>query len=209
MVRWMRTFLRVCFLLTFLAPLARSQDPNEERLAREATNQSVEADCLFNFGNPRAALPLYRGERESRANLGDLRYETYAHRAIGCCIAALGEPEEAIFAFETAKGLDLKRDDPGFAEYDDLLIARTRVQLGRDQDTLRSAESALAGLKAVADRDHELEARLLVILTALRIDHPGEAEHQLLSVQSLSEELEIPALRGETAMTLALVDRSH
>src|SRR4051812_31846191 len=106
-------------------------DRDRARTETEARGQAAEADRLVKQGEFAAALPFYRAERASRAALGDLRYEAYAARAIGCCRARLGDPEAALVALNAARALDAKREDRGFEGYDWLLIGQTELGRGR------------------------------------------------------------------------------
>ncbi len=118
---------------------AGAQEPDRGRAATEAANQASEADRLFKLGEFAAALPLYEAERTSRATTGDLRYEAYALRAIGICQAELGDDTDAIDSWRQAYTLDLKRDDPGYAGYDDFLIGQ--AEAGWADPTPRSNRS--------------------------------------------------------------------
>ena len=153
-----------CLLAGMIASTSTSaaQEPDRARAATEAASQASEADRLFKLGEFAAALPIYEAERASRATTGDLRYEAYARRAIGICHAELGDDPAAIAAWKRAYDLDLKRDDPGFAGYDDFLIGQAEARLGRLDDALASLERALTRLNGAADRDHETDARLVM-----------------------------------------------
>ena len=61
------------------------QDVNRSRVETEAAGQAAEADRLYKAGKFAEALPLYEAEQMSRHALGDLRYEAYAWRGVGCC----------------------------------------------------------------------------------------------------------------------------
>src|SRR3954463_14267088 len=106
------------------------------RVETEAAGQAAEADRLFKRGEWEPALAIYQAERASRAGLGDVRYEAYALRAIGICHAELGDDESAIESWTGARALDLKRDDKGYAGYDDFLIAKAQLRLGRVEEAL-------------------------------------------------------------------------
>src|SRR5438477_11546587 len=100
---------------------------DRDRVEAEATSQASEADRRFKAGDYAGALPLYRAERASRAALGDLRYEAYALRAIGCCHAALGDDDAAVAAWHEARTRDARREDRGFEGYDWLLTGRPHL----------------------------------------------------------------------------------
>ena len=100
------------------AVAVRAEGPDRGRLETEAIGQAAEADRLFKAGDFAAALPIYEAERTSSAALGDLRFEAYAARAIGCCHERLGDLDAAIAAWESARALDARRDDRGFEGYD-------------------------------------------------------------------------------------------
>ncbi len=144
-----------------------AQEPDRARAATEAASQASEADRLFKLGEFAAALPLYRAEHASRATTGDLRYEAYALRAIGICQAELGDDTAAVDSWRQAHTLDLKRDDPGYAGYDDFLIAQAEARLGRAEAAIQTLDRALPRLTGAADRDHEIDARL--VLTRLLV----------------------------------------
>ena len=156
-----------CSLIGFSPQTSTAQSPDRRRAATEAANQASEADRLFKLGEFEAALPLYEAERASRATLGDLRYEAYALQAIGICRGELGDDIAAIASWRQARELDLKRDDPGYAGYDDFLIAQAEARLGRPGDAITSLERALPRLTGAADRDHETDA--LLALTRLLV----------------------------------------
>ena len=198
--------LGISLVLVF-ASIASSQDPATARITREASNQAAEADRLFKKGDFAAALPLYQAERESRSKLGDDRYEAYAYRAIGCCLGELEEEAAAIEALKAAKVLDLKRDDPGFAGYDDLLIARALSRLDRDTDALKSLAEALPRLSQAADRDHQVEARLLMARCLINLGRLDLANAQRLLIVKLLDELDLPNLSAEFAEIQATLDR--
>ena len=152
---------------------ATAQEPDRARAATEASSQANEADRLFKLGEFAAALPVYEAERASRAKTGDNRYEAYALRAIGICRAELGDDQAGIAAWKQAYDLDLKRDDPGFAGYDDFLIAQAEARLGQPEQAVKTLERALTRMTGVADRDHEIDARL--VMTRLLVGS-GQAE---------------------------------
>ncbi len=154
-----------CLIMGSALSTTIAQDPDRSRAATEGANQAAEADRLLKLGDFEAALPLYEAERASRAKTGDLRYEAYALRAIGICRAELGDDTSAIVSYRQAHALDLKRDDPGFAGYDDFLIAQAEARLGRPVDAIKSLERALPRLTGAADRDHEIDA--LLVLTRI------------------------------------------
>ena len=162
-----------CALAGLIPAGAGAQQPDRARAATEAASQATEADRLFKLGDFEAALPLYRAERTSRATTGDLRYEAYALRAIGICQAELGDDTGAVDSWRQAYTLDLKRDDPGYAGYDDFLIGQAEARLGRPDAAIQSLDRALTRLTGAADRDHEIDARL--VLTRLLVE-AGRAE---------------------------------
>ena len=164
------TWLVVAWFVAPGAALAQDQG----RAATEAANQATEADRLFKLGEFGAALPLYKAERASRAATGDLRYEAYALRAIGICQAELNDDPAAIDSWREARVLDLKRDDPGYAGYDDFLIAQAEARLGRTDDAIQTLGLALPRLAGKADRDHETDA--LLVLTRLLVGSDRAAE---------------------------------
>ena len=163
-----------CLVAALLAAPTGAQEVDRGRAATEAGNQAAEADRLFKLGEFDAALPLYRAERGSRAATGDLRYEAYALRAIGLCLAELGDDQGAIEAWRQARPLDLKRDDPGYVGYDDFLIAQAQGRLGETAAAVQTLREALPRLSGAADRDHETDARLA--LTRLLVGSGRAAE---------------------------------
>ena len=164
---WIGLIVSACLVLRLTAGPGAAQEQDRGRTAAEAANQATEADRLFKIGEFAAALPLYKAERASRATTGDLRYEAYALRAIGICQAELEDDPAAIDSWRQARMLDLKRDDPGYAGYDDFLIAQAEARLGRVDDAIRTLMEALPRLSGKADRDHETDA--LLVLTRLLV----------------------------------------
>ncbi|MDR3637302.1 MAG: hypothetical protein P4L84_26095 [Isosphaeraceae bacterium] len=142
------------------APVTAQED--RARVEAEARGQATEADRRFKEKDYAGALLLYQAERASRATLGDLRYEAYAARASGCCLAELGQYDAAVEAWNAARGLDAKREDPGFEGYDCLLIGNVEVGLGRLREAEHVLEQALPRLSQAGDREHEADARRLM-----------------------------------------------
>src|SRR4051794_5083654 len=95
---------------------------DRERTESEARGQAAEADRLFKQRDFAAALPFYTAERAARAALGDLRYEAYALRAIGCCHDRLGGFEAPIEGWTGATAIDSRREGRGVEGYDRLFI---------------------------------------------------------------------------------------
>ena len=166
-----------------------AQEPDRGRAAAEAANQATEADRLFKLGEFAAALPLYEAERTSRAATGDLRYEAYALRAIGICHAELGDDEGGVAAWKLAYDLDLKRDDPGYAGYDDFLIAQAEARLGRPEDAIRTLGRALPRLTGAADRDHEVDALLVLTRLLVGAGRPDEARPHVARALDLAAQM--------------------
>jgi tetratricopeptide (TPR) repeat protein len=180
-----------CLILPGLVPLARSdaQEVDRARTESQAAGQAAEADRLFKRGEWEPAIALYEAERASRAALGDIRYEAYALRAIGCCKAELGDDEGAIEALAKAQVLDLKREDKGYAGYDLFLIARAEDRLGRLLDSIKTLEKALPMLSTAIDRDHEADARLYLSRILLNLGRAEEARPHVDRAMVLAEEL--------------------
>ena len=174
-----------------------AQEPDRSRAATEAASQANEADRLFKLGEFAVALPLYEAERTSRATTGDSRYEAYALRAVGICRAELGDDPAAIAAWKQAYELDLERDDPGFAGYDDFLIAQAEARLGRPADAVKTLERALSRMTGAADRDHEIDARL--VLTRLLVGSGQAARARPVAARALelAEEIKDPWRIGD------------
>ena len=125
-------------------PGARSRRSRDRaRTEAEARGQAAEADRLVKQGDFAAALPFYRAERASRAALGDLRYEAYAARAIGCCHERLGDFDAAIEAWTAAIALDARRQDRGFEGYDWLLIGNVEFRRQRSREALEALSKAV------------------------------------------------------------------
>ena len=185
-----------------------AQEPNRAQAATEAASQAAEADRLLKLGQFAAALPLYEAERASRAITGDLRYEAYALRAIGICRGELGDDSAAIATWKQAYELDLKRDDPGFAGYDDFLIGQAEARLGRLPAAVQSLERALTRLGGAADRDHEIDARLS--LTRLLVSSGrGEAGRPHASrARELAEKTKDAARTADAWASLGQVEGS-
>lgn len=152
----------VLLALILVGTTVRGDEPARDQVETEAMGQAAEADRLFKEGDFAAALPLYEAERASRTKLGDLRYEAYAARAIGCCHERLGDLEAAITAWKAARSLDAKRDDRGFEGYDWLLIGQAQLHLDQVKTGVESLTRSLPLLSQAIDRDHEADARLLL-----------------------------------------------
>jgi hypothetical protein len=164
------------------------------RVEAEAIGQAAEADRLFKQGEFTAALPLYEAERSSRAALGDLRYEAYALRAIGCCRKELGDLAAAIDAWNAARAIDAKRDDRGFEGYDWLLIGQAELVRDRPAAARAALAKAIPLLSTAIDRDHEADARLFLARALTDLGHPDEA---------------LPHLDRARQLALALKDRKR
>ncbi len=177
--------------LALLAPTARvrGQEVDRGRIQAQAAGQAAEADRLFKRGEWEPAMALYEAERASRAALGDDRYEAYALRAIGLCRAELGDDEAAIDAWKQARALDLKRDDKGYAGYDDFLAAQAEVRLGRPTDAIKTLDRAFPLLSEAVDRDHEADARLVMTRTLVTLGRSREARPHVARALSLAEGL--------------------
>ncbi len=181
-------------ILASLMPLAvmgpaTAQDVDRDRAESQAAGQAGEADRLFKRGEFEAALPIYEAERASRATLGDVRYEAYALRAIGICRAELGDDEGGIEAWAAARLLDLKREDKGYAGYDDFLIAQAELRLGRSGDAIASLDRAFPLLSQAVDRDHEVDARLVLTRTLVTLGRAEEARSHVARALTLAGEL--------------------
>ena len=140
-------FATLIIMILGFGSVAHAQDGlDRQKVEAEATGQAAEADRRFKAKDFKGALPLYRAERASRSALGDVRYEAYAFRAIGCCEAELGDDEAAIASWHRARALDAKREDRGFEGYDWLLIGRAHLRRDRPADALRALETGLPKL---------------------------------------------------------------
>ena len=168
---------------------AQQQPADPARAAAEATSQAAEADRLYKARQFEQALPLYRAEQKSRAALNDPRGEAYAWRASGCCLGELGDDPGAIEAWNRARTLDAGREDPGYAGYDDLLIAGAQTRLGKVADAIASLNRALPGLSQAIDRDHEVDARILLARLLLGQDDAGRAIEQVDQAILLADQL--------------------
>lgn len=167
---------------------ARAQE-DQGRLEAEARGQAAEADRRFKEKDYAGALPLYQAERASRAALGDVRYEAYAARASGCCLAELGEYDAAVEAWNDARRLDAKREDPGFEGYDGLLIGQLLVGLGRLADAESPLVRALPKLSQAIDRDHEADAQRLLGRVLTLTGRAREAEPHFQRAWDLADAL--------------------
>jgi tetratricopeptide (TPR) repeat protein len=181
------------------------KDQDRARTESQARGQAAEADRLFQQGEFAAALPFYQAERASRAALGDLRYQAYAWRAIGCCQERLGDLDAAIDAWTAAAALDAERGDHGFEGYDLLLIGQT--QLGRQQpDAARAAlEKALPLLAAAGDRDHETDARRVLARALSDLGRPEDAPPHLERALELARGLNDPDRHADALAQLGAV----
>jgi tetratricopeptide (TPR) repeat protein len=186
---------------------AMAQEVNRDRVGREAAAQAARADALFKAGRYDAALKLYRAEHESRKALGDARYEAYASRGVGCCLLELGDPEAAIDSFRAALAVDLGRDDKGFAGYDGLLLAKAELRLDRHADAVSTLDAALPRLDQAVDRDHECEARLLLVSARLALNSPAKALPDAARARDLARDLDDPRLLAGAWLALGRVDR--
>ena len=160
-----------------------------DRLEREATAQARQADALFKAGRFAPAFKLYRAERTSRGGLGDLRYEAFALRGMGCCLSALGDDEAAIEAFAEARKLDKDLDDKGFAGYDGLLRGKSLLKLDRAGDAAEALEACLPDLDQAIDRDHEVEARVCLAMARLALGEPDRAATEARRATTIAESL--------------------
>ena len=185
---------------------ALAQEPDRARAATEAASQANEADRLLKLGEFASALPLYEAERTSRATIGDTRYEAYALRAIGICRAELSDDLAAIAAWKQARELDLKRDDPGFAGYDDFLIAQAEARLGRPAAAIQTLEQAMPRMTGVADRDHEIDARLVMTRLLVGSGQSDRARPHATRALELAEELKDPWRIGDAWASLGQVE---
>ena len=166
---------------------ATAQDADRGRAAVEAASQAAEADRLLKLGEFAQALPLYEAERASRAATGDLRYEAYARRAIGICRAELGDDGAAIAEWRQAYDLDLKRDDPGYAGYDDFLIGQAEWRLGRVDAAIATLERSLTRLNGAADRDHEADAQLALVHILIGAGRAADARPHVARALAVAE----------------------
>jgi len=180
------------FLAAWLASADRApgQVVDRARAESEAAGQAAEADRLFKRGEWEPAMAIYEAERASRAALGDVRYEAYALRAIGICRAELGDDEGAIESWDRARALDVKRDDKGYAGYDDFLIAQAQLRLGRPGEGLATLGRALPLLSEAVDRDHETDARLVLTRTLVGLGRSDEARPHVARAIALAEGLD-------------------
>jgi tetratricopeptide (TPR) repeat protein len=195
-------------LSLILASHASAQDSNKNQTELEAANQAAEADRLLKLGDFQAALPLYEAERASRAALGDARYEAYALRAIGICKAELGDEPGAIEVWIRARALDLKRDDPGYAGYDDFLISQGQIRLGKPLDAIASLERALPRLSQAVDRDHEADAQLSLTRLLVNLGRGQQARPHALRATELAESLGDAWRLADAWVATALVARA-
>ncbi len=189
--RHRRFFAALCCLAVCgpIAPRVQAQNPDPGRLEAEARGQAAEADRRYKEGDFAGALPLYQAERASRALLGDLRYEAYAARATGCCLAELGELDAAIEAWNAARELDAKREDPGFEGYDSLLIGNLELGRGRTSEAEEALNHALTRLAKADHRDYETDARRLMGRLLTQTGRPRDAEPFFERAWDLASEL--------------------
>lgn len=169
---------------------------DKARVESEARGQAAEADRLLKAGDFAAALPLYEAERKSRALLGDVRYEAYAARAVGCCRAGLGDDDAAVSAWLDAVKLDARRDDPGFEGYDWLLIGTARTRQGRTADAIVALNRALPRLGQGQDADHEADARLILARCHLLDGQAAQAGPHAARARELADRLKDPTRRA-------------
>ena len=188
--------------------VGQAQEPSRARAATEAASQATEADRLFKLGEFAAAIPLYEAERQSRVITGDLRYEAYALRAIGLCRAELGDDTGAIDAWRQAQPLDLKRDDPGYAGYDDFLIAQAEARLGRFDAAIQTLDRALTRLTGAADRDHEIDARLAMTRLLVGAGRPEPARPYATRALELAQEAKDAWRIGDAWASMGQVEGS-
>ena len=177
--------------------------PDRERVELEAMGQSAEADRLFKAGDFVGALPIYVAERASRAALGDLRYEAYALRAIGCCHFNLGDNDAALGAFLDAAKRDEGREDKGFEGYDWLLIGRARLRSGKLEESAGALRKALPLLATAIDRDHEADARLTLADVCMRLGKFKEAAAAVERAEELARLLDDSARKATTWLVSA------
>lgn len=182
-----------------------AQEGNRARLESEAIGQAAEADRLFKKGDFAGALPLYEAERESRAALGDHRYEAYATRAVGCCQARLGQFDAAIETWRAARLLDAKREDRGFEGYDWYLIGDAELRRSRPKEALEALSQALPLLSTAIDRDHEADVRRLLAVALADLDRPEEAGSHLERALELAHELKDPTRVADVLAELGRV----
>jgi tetratricopeptide (TPR) repeat protein len=182
-----------------------AQDGDRARIESEAIGQAAEADRLFKKGDFATALSLYEAERESRAALGDHRYEAYAARAAGCCQARLGQFDAAIESWNAARLLDAKREDRGFEGYDWYLIADVELRRARPKEALEALTKALPLLSKGIDRDHEADVRRLLAVALTDLDRPQEAGPHLDRALELAHELKDPKRVTEVLAQLGRV----
>jgi len=185
----MRLTLAIVAALASVPAAARAQEVDRSRVESEAAGQAAEADRLLKRGEFEAALPLYEAERASRAALGDVRYQAYALRAIGICRAELGDDEGGIESWNVARALDLKREDKGYAGYDDFLIAQAELRLGRIGRGIATLERALPLLSEAVDRDHEADARLVLTRTLVALGRAEDARPHVARALKLAGDL--------------------
>ncbi|MBY0395464.1 MAG: hypothetical protein K2X91_03205 [Thermoleophilia bacterium] len=179
------------------------------RIEAEAAGQSAEADRRFKARDFDGALPLYRAERASRARLGDRRYEAYAARAEGCCLAELGDDEAAIAAWQGAARIDAVRDDPGFEGYDWLLIANAQFRLERPDEVIASLRRAIPKLGDARDRDHECDAQVLLARVLVSLDRPEEADTSAARALDLAETLGDRRRSAAASLAAGLADAAR
>jgi tetratricopeptide (TPR) repeat protein len=179
----------IFLLMLGLAQNSLAQQVDRGKVEAVAASQAAEADRLFKRGEWEPAIALYEAERASRAALGDIRYEAYALRAIGICHAELGDDESAIESLAKARVLDMKRDDKGYAGYDLFLIAQAELRLERPLDGLKTLTQALPLLSQAVDRDHEIDARLVLTRTLATLGRAEDARPHVARAIALAEAL--------------------
>ncbi len=172
-------------------------DVDRARTEAEARGQAAEADRLVKQGDFAAALPFYRAERASRAALGDLRYEAYAARAIGCCHERLGDFDAAVEAWMGAIALDARRQDPGFEGYDWLLIGTVEFRRQRSREALDALSKAVPLLATAGDREHEADTHLLLSKALRGLGRFADVGPHLDRVLELADALDDPKRRTD------------
>jgi tetratricopeptide (TPR) repeat protein len=197
----------IWLMLALAASFAVAQDVSRDRIEKEASAQAARADGLFKGKQYTAALKLYRAEAASRKAVGDARYEAYALRGIGCCLAILGDDEEAIAPLKEARTIDAGRDDKGFEGYDGLLIAQCERRLGRQADAAATLEAALPKLDQAVDRDHECDARLALAWARIDLGAPEKARPEATRAIKLAESLKDPQRLADAWYADGLVER--
>ncbi len=183
--------------------------PDRAQVEAEARGQAAEADARFKASDFAAALPLYEAERTSRAALGDLRYEAYAARAIGCCQEQLGDLESAIASWKAAATLDAKREDRGFEGYDWFLIGKAELHREHREAAIKALERGLPLLSKAIDRDHECDTRLLLAHAWLEEDEPAKSLAHLSLALNLAHDLKDQKREADVLATWGRLELSR